>query len=207
MNFFNFFSKEKQSEEIKPMTLALPVTESEPAIESIESDSEVKNEGIRPTLSVTYATGWPIDVIYGYLRKDYSDQGYNDAMVKSDLTFRDMNLRIIKNRILMTFREVGLNYDVMYRSLDTKIQTCAQAGLLSTVSELEQQKAIIEAHKQELEELESSFTKGSNDATIALQSYECGFLKGLASIMLGSANRKVTPIIGETNNNLSTAIA
>ena len=42
--------------------------------------------------------------IYGYLHKNYEEKGLNDAMVKSDLAFRDMNMGIARNKILMIFR-------------------------------------------------------------------------------------------------------
>jgi hypothetical protein len=41
------------------------------------------------------ATGWPIDVIYGYLHKNYESKGFDDAMLKGDLAFRDMNMNLI----------------------------------------------------------------------------------------------------------------
>lgn len=43
----------------------------------------------------------------------------------------------------MVFREINLNYDVMKRDIETRMDTCSAAGLISTVSELENQMAII----------------------------------------------------------------
>ena len=152
MIFSNLFHKSNKQES-KVVTLPLHDMSTAP-ISELEEDKreEVQNKdgANSQPLTVTYVTSWPIDIIYGYLRKDYSSQGFSDAMVNSDISFKDINLRIIKNRILMTFREVNLKYDALDRYLDTKIQKCAQAGLISTVAELEQQKSIIETHKSSM---------------------------------------------------------
>jgi hypothetical protein len=115
-------------------------------------------------------------------------------MIKSDLAFRDMNMNIIKNKILMVFRETNLNYDVMKRDVETRMDTCSAAGLISTVTELENQMSIINTHKQELEQLEREF-KTDDQASVPLQSYNCGFLRGVATIAMTSPQRKVMPQI------------
>lgn len=143
---------------------------------------------------MSYATGWPIDVIYGYLHKNYEQKGFDDALVKSDLTFRDMNINIIRNKILMVFREINLNYDVMKHDLQTRLDTCSAAGLLTTVSDIEKRMTIIDTHKSELCRLEDDFRNGRNEASIPLQSYECGFLRGIATITMSGMGRKSTPI-------------
>ena len=115
MSFFKLFNKKEE----KPnMAIALPISEltQSSAIESKENEVSQDSVSNRP-LTVSYATGWPIDIIYGYLHKNYEEKGFEDAMVKSDLTFRDMNLNIIRNKILMVFREINLNYDVLKNEL------------------------------------------------------------------------------------------
>lgn len=157
------------------------------ADENKQSEAPITNES--NSLTISYATGWPIDIVYGYLRKNYEEQGFNDAMIKSDLAFRDMNMAIIRNRILIVFREINLRYDVMKHDLETKMTACSSAGLLSTVSELDNSMTIIDTHKEELRTLEMDFRNATNEASIPLQSYECGFLRGIATISMG-----ITPI-------------
>ena len=191
MSIFNLFKKEKRTESafVAPMfgQQELP---SEPSAENVEEENDNKSDN--KTLTVSYATGWPIDVIYGYLHKNYEEKGFNDSMVKSDLAFRDMNMNIIKNKILMVFREINLNYDVMKRDIETRMDTCNAAGLISTVTELENQMAIITTHKEELEQLEREF-KADDQASVPLQSYNCGFLRGVATIAMTSPQRKAMP--------------
>ena len=208
MSIFNFWNKKKENSSAMITTLRV-MNPSMSAAEEVETNQEAPGATTeKKTLTVSYATGWPIDVIYGYLHKNNEDKGFNDAMVKSDLTFRDMNMNIIRNRILMVFREINLNYDVMKRDLEIRMDTCSAAGLLSTVSELEKTMSTIKAHKAELKELEEDFRNNEKEASIPLQSYECGFLRGIATIALGNAGKATTiPQINipETTNLAATA--
>ena len=190
MSFLKFWKKENRP----AMITSLPVLDQPAsASEDVETNQvPPESSSEKKTLTVSYATGWPIDVIYGYLHKNYEEKGFNDAMVKSDLTFRDMNMGLIRNKILMVFREINLNYDVMKRDLEIRMDTCSAAGLLSTVSELEKSMSTIKAHKAELQELEEDFRNNEKEASIPLQSYECGFLRGIATIALGNTAKAAT---------------
>lgn len=192
MSIFNFWNKKKENS--SAMVTTLPVINPETSAHEVVETNQVKpdtSSGKGP-LKVSYATGWPIDIIYGYLHKNNEEKGFADAMVQSDLSFRDMNMRLIKNKILMVFREINLNYDVMKHDLEIRMETCSAAGLLTTVSELEKSMSTITAHKAELKELEEDFRNNEKEASIPLQSYECGFLRGIATIALGNTGRTKT---------------
>lgn len=207
MGLFSFFSKDNGS---KPVTINLPAAEQiEPATESVASvePTSDENSASDKPMTISYATGWPIDIIYGYLHKNYEEKGFNDAMVKSDLTFRDMNMNIIKNKILMVFREINLNYDVMKHDLETRIETCSAAGLLSTVADMEKTMTIINTHKEELRQLECDFRGNSDNTSVPLQSYECGFLRGIATIAMGNSHRSVNLPMANAGNTSKMAIA
>ena len=192
MSILNFWNKKKENS--SAMIATLPVmNQSTSATEGVETDQATPAAPTeKKTLTVSYATGWPIDVVYGYLHKNNEEKGFNDAMVNSDLTFRDMNMSIIRNKILMVFREINLNYDVMKRNLEIRMDTCSAAGLLSTVSELEKSMSTIKAHKAELQELEEDFRNNEKEASIPIRSYECGFLRGIATIALGNTAKAAT---------------
>ena len=199
MGFFNIFGK--KSDEGKVMNISLP--EAEPAeVKDVAVTQENKSEEEKP-LTVSYATGWPIDVIYGYLHKNYESKGFDDAMLKGDLAFRDMNMNLIKNKILMVFREINLNYDVMRQDLQTRIDNCNAAGLLTTISELEKTMSTINAHKEELKQLEADFRNNANEASIPLQSYDCGFLRGIASIQMSGTNGTIKAPVMQSNDTVS----
>ena len=181
MSIFNFLSKKDKSSSaaisMLPVMNQADLSE-DPANATVGTAPEAK------PLTVSYATGWPIDIIYGYLHKNYEEKGFNDAMMKNDLAFRDMNMGIIRNKILMIFREINLNYDVMKKDIETRMDTCNAAGLLTTLSELDKQMSIIITHKSELAQLEEDFRNNANEASVPLQSYDCGFLRGIATIAM-----------------------
>lgn len=189
---------------VVPMMPAINMPERVFESNDVENRTSSSESSTKNTLTVSYATGWPIDVIYAYLHKNYEEKGFNDAMIKSDLALRDINMNIIRNKILMVFREVNLNYDVMRKDIETRMETCSAAGLLTTLSDLENQASIISAHKAELEKLEQDFRSNANEASVPLQSYDCGFLRGIATIALTTPQKRapmsqsmVTPSISQ----------
>ena len=149
MGIFNFIKGKKGLAVVAPL----------PVVDNLNADAtDVVQQGSdepkdEKPLKISYATGWPIDVIYGYLHKNYEEKGFNDAMLRYDLRFRDMNMDIIRNKILMVFREINLNYDVMGSDYKSRIETCSAVGLLTEVSELEKKMTIIKTHKEELKQL------------------------------------------------------
>ena len=202
MGIFNIFNK--RSDNGAKLSVSLPMIESAEAKEEIKS---VETPVVTPAnkekpMTISYATGWPIDVVYGYLHKNYEDKGFQDAMLKSDLAFKDINMRLITNKILMVFREINLNYDVMKQDLQVRIDNCNAAGLLTTVAQLEKNMQLIDVHKKELADLEADFRNNANEASIPLQSYECGFLRGIATVSLGGGQSQIMPQMLRTDNSV-----
>lgn len=186
MALFNFFKSKKGSNEVPPFQTFEQSLVIDTQTQESDAETVTPVSSTHAPLTVSYATGWPIDLIYGYLHKNYEDKGYSDAMLNSNLTFRDMNMSIIRNKILMIFREVNLKYSAMKRDLDTRIETCNAAGLLTTVAELEKQMSVIVSHTNELARLEEDFRKNANEASVPLMSYECGFLRGVSTIAMST---------------------
>lgn len=191
MALFNFFKKKSETPNLSLILPTEDKPENEVSQETESSNIEEAKAPVANSLKVSYATGWPIDLIYGYLHKNYEEKGYADAMLNSNLTFRDMNMSIIRNKVLMIFREVNLKYDGMKRDLETRIGTCSAAGLLTSVAELEKQMAVINAHKEELNKLEMDFRNNANEASVPLMSYECGFLRGVSAIAMSAPSAPV----------------
>ena len=186
MALFNFFKRKPENSNLSLILPSEEEPENEVSQETESSNIQDANPAASNSLKVSYATGWPIDLIYGNLHKNYEEKGYADAMLNSNLTFRDMNMSIIRNKVLMIFREVNLKYDGMKRELETRIGTCIAAGLLTSVAELEKQMAVINAHKEELSRLEMDFRNNANEASVPLMSYECGFLRGVSAIAMSA---------------------
>lgn len=146
------------------------------------------------TFTVDCATGWPIDVVYGYLHQDYEKKGLADAMVKSDLSFRDLHLSIIRSKILMAFKEANLSYEVMRQNLSVNVENCKGAGLMTTVAEVEKRIALIDSHLRLLKLLEADFRNDPNGTFVPLQSYSCGFMEGIATVALSGGNRRAADL-------------
>lgn len=203
MAFFGLFNTEKrENNNVIPFQFTQDTPE--PSVEEVTNESPVSKEEAskKKPLMISYATGWPIDIIYGYLHKNYEKKGYDDAMLNSNLAFRDMNMNIIRHKILMVFREINLNYDAMKQDLDTRIETCNSAGLLTTAADLNKEMSVIKAHKEELSQLEKDFRNNANEASVPLMSYECGFLRGVSTIAMAGPARtqpETTPLSSSLN--------
>lgn len=90
MRLFSFLNRKNESENaaISMLPVLNPADQSEEEVNSVMTTPKPESHENKP-LTVSYATGWPIDIIYGYLHKNYEEKGFNDSMVKSDLAFRE----------------------------------------------------------------------------------------------------------------------
>lgn len=185
MGFFDMFGKADNGSVGQPAsTPAAGPVEVNGAVQSMAAPEKLPAAAAAETLTVSSVTGWPIDNVYGYLHKNYEDKGFSDAMVKSDLAFRDLNMNIIRNHILMVFKEVNLKYEVMRQNLSANVEKCKGAGLLTVVEDVEKRISLIDAHVKVLKDLEEDFRNNAQEVSVPLQSYECGFLRGIATIAL-----------------------
>ena len=111
MALFNFFNKKRQnvagsSKQLENVEQNLANVET-----SYDEPSTRESQSKNDALKVSIATGWPIDLIYGYLHKNYESKGYEDAMLNSNLAFRDLNKNIIRNKIRLTSKTLCLTKD------------------------------------------------------------------------------------------------
>ena len=191
MAFFGLFNSKKNDNNSNIIPLQLSPYNEKSSLEGVTNEAPVAEKASpeNKPLTVSCATGWPIDIIYGYLHKNYENKGYEDAMLNSNLAFRDMNMNIIRQKILMVFREIKLNYGAMKQDLELRIQSCNAVGLLTTVADLNIQMTVINSHMEELDKLENDFRNNANEASVPLMSYECGFLRGVSTIAMVGSNR------------------
>lgn len=185
MNILDFIRK--NSKDVVPEELNAPIAieETTDSVVNEHDNRESKETTPAKPLTITYGTGFPIDVVYGYMRKDYSEQGYNDAMTSSDITFKDINKNIIQNKVLVVFKQVKLKYEVMITDIEQRVNACSEAGLVGTVQQLQRDKSVLQHHLNEVKLLEEKFRSGDVETISCLQTYEIGFLKGLAASAVG----------------------
>ena len=99
-----------------------------PQIEAIEGtndeDTSSIEEGKREAsniVTITYGTGMPIDVIFNFVRKDYENEGYNDALISTDPTYKSTKEGMIRNDLKTLFTQVTLKYKNDIRMLESTI--------------------------------------------------------------------------------------
>ena len=71
MALFGFFNKKNENTNTIPFQFTPDIPDS--SMEEVTNDAPVVEETTpeNKPLTVSYATGWPIDIIYGYLHKNY----------------------------------------------------------------------------------------------------------------------------------------
>lgn len=177
MGLFDFFSRS-----------SIPVKDA-----STEALQEIKNKDIEDhteaplpgnTSAIAYGTKMPIDLIYNYLREDYEDRGYKDALCNPDNMYKNMNKDLIKSNLEILFKQVMLKYKDDLRIVDFHIKTRSDAGLVDVVEQLKTRKETLHEHMEQLQEMREALSNNEPHMTGMLVSYERGFMRGLAALSM-----------------------
>ena len=123
----------------------------------------------------------PIDVIFNFVRKDYENEGYNDALISTDPTYKSTKEGMIRNDLKTLFTQVALKYKNDIRMLDVEIDNYKQACLFSSVSAMESRRSTFEEQLGKIREMESQLDNDDPRMMIMIESYRRGFLKGMAA--------------------------
>ncbi|WP_018630526.1 hypothetical protein [Niabella aurantiaca] len=182
MGFFDLFKKRapapaEMPEETKNHTL--PEIKEEDFIDN--SDPIEENT---PTYSVEFGSKLPIDIIYGFLKEDYENKAYNDALTNPDQSYKDANLAIVRSNLEIKFKQVFLKYEDMLREIGFHIHSRGQAGLTDIVELLRSKQNTYEKHMEELKKMKEDLDSGELYMMGIFKSYEVGFTRGLASLSL-----------------------
>ena len=99
MGIFDYFKKKQISvpKEEDENTQNLPEIKKEDFVD----ESNPLDRG--NTVTINYGTGMPIDLIYSELKEDYEQKGYEDAICNPDMSYKEMNLSIIRHNIEIKF--------------------------------------------------------------------------------------------------------
>lgn len=188
MALFNMFGA-KPKEDIE----MIPVEPEEPKENETEEGNpsdEKKDEEKKHLITITWGTGMPIDVIFNYIHKNFEEDGFQDALVNSDITYRDAKEKIIRNDLEMLFKRIILCYKKNIREIDVQINNARQAYALSAASSLEAQRATYEEHLTEIDEMREQFEADDPKMMTMIESYRRGFLKGITAVSLKFINNK-----------------
>lgn len=167
----SIFGKKEQAPE-------LPAKELPEVREDIFVDN---SEPADEPIVLHYGTKMPIDAIYAYINKDFEQQGYDDAMCNINSAYKDSGVSIIKNGLKRLFKQVRLRYKSDLREIEVQIGIVEQQGLTDTAESLKARKETFLEHMDEMERMEKSLDNNEPQMLSMVDSYERGFLRGLAA--------------------------
>lgn len=165
-------------------------------------EQDVNNENENPTedpkseevkkklITITWGTGMPIDVIFNYIHKNYEEEGYQDAIINSDIAYRDTRERIIRNDLEMLFKRIVLRYKSDIRVIEFKIDNARKAFALAAAAQLDSLRETYEEHLVEIEKMQEMFEADDPKMTNMIESYRRGFLKGITAATLNFIDNK-----------------
>ena len=143
-----------------------------------------EEEGKKNLITITWGTGMPIDVIFNFIHKNFEEEGFQDALVNSDISYRDIKENIIRSDLQMLFKRITLRYKSDVRGLEFKIENARKAYALSAAAQLDSLKQTYEEHLSEIEEMQRLLMADDPKMTTMIESYRRGFLKGITAATL-----------------------
>jgi hypothetical protein len=122
----------------------------------------------------------PITIIYDRLQTDYEAQGYKDAIRNPDLAYKDGYIVLMKSKLKLLIREVRVIYNDELCNIEADIKSLSEAGLVNTIDSLNAMKQKLTLHLETIIQMEADLEADKDYMTGIFQSYERGFLNGLA---------------------------
>ena len=185
MTLFNWFGKKPVENEQTIPEVVEPIQE-----QNNEQGSPQENEEKKKIITITWGTGMPIDVIFNFIHKNFEEEGFQDALVNCDITYRDTKEKIIRNDLEMLFRRIILKYKGDIRIINVKIENAHKALALGAAADLEALRATYEEHLAEIQEMQTQLEADDPKMTTMIESYRRGFLKGIAANAVNFINNK-----------------
>ena len=147
-----------------------------------------EDEGKKNLITITWGTGMPIDVIFNFIHKNFEEEGFQDALVNSDIAYRDIKENIIRNDLEMLFKRIILCYRGKIREIDVELDNARKAYALAAASKLQALRDIYDEHLNEIDVMLSQFEADDPKMTTMIESYRRGFLKGITSRAISFIN-------------------
>lgn len=186
MALFDLFgTKPKENVETIPTTTEKTQEEEH---ETVKCQGEEKDED--HIITITWGTGMPIDVIFNFIHKNFEEEGFQDALVNSDIVYRDVKENIIRYDLEMLFKRIILRYRSDIRIIDVKIENARKALALAAASDMEAVRETYQEHLNEIQEMQHQLEANDPKMTTMIESYRRGFLKGIAANAVNFINNK-----------------
>ncbi len=186
---FSMFGSKPQKEVMLPVE-EVPTETSSSKNEKEESVQDTPVENKQKVITIKWGTGMPIDVIFNFIHKDFEEEGYQDALVNSDLQYREAKEGIIRNDLKMLFKRISLRYKHDVREIGVQMRNAQEQYAMSSASLLQARKETYEEHLAEIAEMERLLDANDPKMMTMIESYRRGFLKGIAAITLKFINNE-----------------
>ena len=189
MALFNVFGSKPKEEKLESSLPDEKLLENgaEQETPTIENNEEEKKPQV---ITIKWGTGMPIDVIFNFIHKNFEEEGFQDALVNQDITYRDAKEKIIRNDLEMLFKRIVLRYKNDIRVVEVKIQQARQALALAAASELEALRDTYDEHLTEIGEMQELLEANDPKMLTMIESYRRGFLKGIAATSVSFIDNK-----------------
>lgn len=191
MSIFNLFGRKDHQTDVSGNVLEIaspnaatneePVLPaSEPPIENEKKEKKENGDGSK-YITITWGTGQPIDVIFSFIHKNREEEGYQDALINSDLSYMKAKEEIIRNELKMLFKRISIRYKDNILVLDVQKAKAEAAFISSSVAILQARREIYVEHLAEIEEMEKMLDADDPKMTTMIETYRRGFNKGIAA--------------------------
>ena len=189
MTLFKMFGSKPKEEETTPIEKENNMVEASDNCNSTDDVEKDENEKKR-LITITWGTGMPIDVIFNFIHKNFEEDGFQDALVNSDITYRDTKERIIRNDLEMLFKRIILRYKNDIREIDVNIDNAQKAYALAAAGRLLARRETFEEHLAEINEMQQQLNADDPKMTTMIESYRRGFQKGIAAVSINFIENK-----------------
>lgn len=129
-----------------------------------------------------------IHQIYEFLSKDYQQQGYDDALVNPDTSYKAEKIREIQGELDITIRKSKTYYEDAIRMMDFLITSRSRLGMVDVVDELKMKKEKAQDHYKKLMEIQQEAIQQGESHRLII-SYNRGFQNGMAAIAIHESNK------------------
>ncbi len=132
-------------------------------------------------ISITYGTGMPIDVIYGFIAHNYEQDGYQDALVNPSAEYCTAKENIILNELNQLFSRILLRYNGDIKEINVQIENARALFALMSVAQLTARRETCEEHIAEIKDMIEKVKAKNPEMMTMIESYRRGFAKGCAA--------------------------
>lgn len=186
MKIFNLFNR--KLEENKHL---IPEMTDNTQVQDNDSDSQNENEDEKKRMIIiTWGTEMPIDVIFNFIHKNFEEDGFQDALVNSDISYRDAKEKIIRNDLEMLFKRIILRYKNDIREIDVNISNAQKAYAITAASRLQARRETYEEHLAEINEMQKLLNNDDPKMMTMIESYRRGFQKGMSAVAINFIENK-----------------